>query len=98
MNRDTPIPPLRELPQGRLTERKEHLVAEIRREPKPRHARPSLPIARRPVAVLAGGVATVALVAAVALLATRAGTETASAAEVQAKIGIQYPAPDWSVQ
>jgi|GEM_PF-6181832 len=83
---DQSIPPLRDLPPGRLDERTQHLLAELTGEPKPRYARPSFVLPRVRLAAFAGGLATLAVIAAIALLTTRAGTETASAAEVRTKI------------
>jgi hypothetical protein len=83
---DHPIPPLRDLPPGRLGARKQHLLAELTAEPRLRHARPSFVLPRVRLTAFAAGLATLALVVGVALLATRAGTGTASAAEVQMKI------------
>jgi hypothetical protein len=90
---DHSIPPLRDLPTGRLDARKQHLVAEITVESLPRHALPPFVLPRLRLVAFAGGLATVALVAAIALLATRASTETASAAEVLAKIGQAVSTP-----
>ncbi len=58
MKTDYSIPPLRELPPGRLAERKQHLLAEIAREPKRRLSLPS--VVRPPLraAALAAVVAT----------------------------------------
>lgn len=83
---DRSIPPLRDLPPGRLDARKQHLLAEVTGESKPRYARPSFVLPRVRLAAFAGGLATLALVAGIALLVTRAGTGTASAADVQTKI------------
>lgn len=90
---DRSIPPLRDLPPGRLDARKQHLLAELTGESKPRHARPSFVLPRVRLVAFAGGLATVALVIAIALLATRAGTDTASAAEVLAKISQAMSTP-----
>jgi hypothetical protein len=89
------IPPLRDLPPGRLAERQHHLLAELQREPgtPPRLSRPSVLLPRMRIAVFAGGVAALAGILAIALLATRAGTGTASAAEVQTKIALAMSAP-----
>jgi hypothetical protein len=92
---DHSIPPLRDLPPGRLVERQGHLLAELRREPEasPRLARPSLLLPRLRIAMFAGGLAVLAGIMAIAVLATRAGTDTASAAEVQTKIAQAMSAP-----
>jgi hypothetical protein len=86
VNTNSSIPPSRDLPPGRLSERQQHLLAEITSGPKRRRVRPSLPLPRLRATALAGGLATALLLGTVALLATRAGTETASAADVRAKI------------
>lgn len=54
------IPPLRELPIGRLAERKQHLLAEITREGEPRLSLPSFSFPRVRLAALAGAGACVA--------------------------------------
>ena len=58
MKTDYSIPPLRELPPGRLAERKQHLLAEIAREPKRRLSLPSLVRPPLRAAALAAVVAT----------------------------------------
>jgi hypothetical protein len=76
MNPDSP-PALRELPRDRLEQRKVHLMSEIA------HERSSSPFVGRALAAAA----TLALAATVVgFLVTRGGTETASAAEVRAKL------------
>jgi hypothetical protein len=87
------IPPLRDLPPGRLDARKQHLLAEVTEESAPRHALPSSVFPRLRLIAFVGGLATVALVVAVVLLATRAGTDTASAADVLAKISQAMSTP-----
>jgi hypothetical protein len=88
---DPAIPPLRDLPSGRLDVRKQHLLVELTGES--HHVRPSLVIPRTRLVAFAAGLAAVAMIAAIALLATRAGTETASAAEVLTKISQAMSTP-----
>lgn len=89
-NRRYDLPPLRDLPSGRLDQRAAHLLSEIAAERQRagwrrsliwRHAAPRF----RPVPV-AAAVAAVALVVVGVVLATRLGTTTASAAQVRAKL------------
>jgi hypothetical protein len=90
---DHSIPPLRDLPPSRLDARKQHLLAEITGESAPRHALPPFVLPRLRLLAFAASVTTVALVAAIALLATRAGTDSASAADVLAKISQAMSTP-----
>lgn len=55
------IPPLRDLPAGRLGQRKEHLLAEITREQHPAVSLPKLRMPRLRVALVAAAFAVVAL-------------------------------------
>ena len=87
------IPPLRDVPPGRLDARKQHLLAEVTEESAPRHALSSFVPPRLRLVAFGGGLATIALIAAVALIATRAGTETASAAEVLTKVSRAMSTP-----
>src|SRR5438874_2354281 len=77
MTVDSSPPPLRELPRDRLEERRRHLLSEIARE------RPAHGFAARAL-VAAAALAVIGL--AVGLLVTRAGTGTASAAQIRAKL------------
>ena len=90
---DHSIPPLRDLPPGRLDARQQHLLTEIAGASAPRHVLPEFVLPRPRLLAFAGGVATVALLAAIALLATRAATGTASAADVLAKISQAMSTP-----
>lgn len=78
MTNDYSIPPLRDLPPGRLAQRAQHLHAEITREPQPgfaipRFTMPRLHMARPVVVALIAAIATLALVPiGGASLATRA--------------------------
>ena len=76
MTVDHSPPPLRELPRERHKELKRHLIAEI--------ARP-VPDRKRALRVLIA-VAALALAGAIGFVATRSATDTASAAEVRAKL------------
>jgi hypothetical protein len=71
MNTDHSIPPLRDLPSGRLAERKQHLLAELTREQKARFSLPTFSFPRlRFVALASAGVC---IAAATALLLTLSG-------------------------
>jgi hypothetical protein len=85
------LPPLRDLPPGRLGQRKEHLLAEIERQERPAFAFPTSIRSGRFARVGRPGFVGAALVLAATvtlagLLVVRTGTSTASAAEVRAKL------------
>ena len=91
------LPPLRDLPSGRLVQRKEHLLAEISNDRQSASSRfgQERSLGRRvlrPVPLAATVALTVTLVVGV-VLATRVGTTTASAAQVRAKLsqGLDLP-------
>jgi hypothetical protein len=60
MSNEYSIPPLRDLPSGRLELRKEHLLAEIAQAPHRRHSSPTLSFGRVRLAALAAGACAVA--------------------------------------
>lgn len=86
------IPPLRELPTGRLAERKQHLLAEITREGEPRLSLPSFSFPRVRLTALAGAGACVAAgVATLVIVLTGGSGARQSPFLVQATRG-----PAWS--
>lgn len=85
-------PPLRDLPAGRLAQRKRHLLSEIAQPSPARGFRPSLQWRRRAV-VLVATAATVMVVVGVAALGTHWGATKASAAQVRASLTQGLSAP-----
>jgi hypothetical protein len=86
-------PPLRDLPAGRLEQRRLHLLAEIAESSSVRRFRPRGRQWRRRTSVLVVATTAIVVVVGAAVLATRWGAVGASAAQVRASItqGLSTP-------